>query len=114
MFHENMNYAVKDSLYATLGESENRPEFTQTNECCIYVNYALIAIDKNEDIDFMQQRQKNCLKRSICKSIKRNYNWSIEELGEKVLSILYVDLILNVWKLHIETVKYGFSKTYKL
>ncbi|OKP83019.1 hypothetical protein [Paenibacillus sp. P32E] len=87
MFHEDMNYPVKDSLYAILGESEHRPEFTQANECCIYVNYALIMIDKNENIDFMQQRLNELLEEEHMQIYKEELQDDFDEFNADVLNL---------------------------
>lgn len=55
-FHNKLGYPVDQTLYATLGESEYSEEYTQTDECCIYLNYALLLLEKGENIDFMRER----------------------------------------------------------
>jgi hypothetical protein len=87
MFHEEMNYPVKDSLYATLGESEHHPEFTQTSECCIYVNYALIMIEKNENIDFMQHRLHELLEETHMYIYQEELQDEFEEFEADVLKL---------------------------
>ena len=55
-FHNNIGYPLNQTLYATLGETEYSKEYTQTDECCIYLNFALILLKRNESIDFMRER----------------------------------------------------------
>ncbi|TVX94885.1 hypothetical protein [Cohnella terricola] len=86
-FHEDMKNPIKESLYATLGESEHHLEFTQTNECCIYVNYALIMIDMNEDIDFMRQRLKELLEEEHMQIYKEELQDDFDEFNADILKL---------------------------
>lgn len=55
-FHDNLAYSVEQTLYATIGEAEYAKDYTQTDECCIYLNFALILLKQNENISFMKIR----------------------------------------------------------
>jgi hypothetical protein len=55
-FHNSMGYPLDKTLYATLGESEHAKNYTQTDECCIYLNFALTVLNINENIEFMRKR----------------------------------------------------------
>ena len=54
--YEKFAYSAKDTLYSTIGEYDYSSDYTQIDECCIYVNFALMFIEKNESIDFMKVR----------------------------------------------------------
>ena len=53
---ENFAYSAKDTLYATIGDYDYSSDYTQIDECCIYVNFALMLLEKNESINFMKVR----------------------------------------------------------
>ena len=54
--YEKFAYSSKDTLYATIGEYDYSNDYTQIDECCIYVNFALMFLEKNESINFMKVR----------------------------------------------------------
>lgn len=54
--YQNAGYSAKDTFYATLDGYECCDTFTQTEECCIYVHFAFVLLDHEEEIDFMKQR----------------------------------------------------------
>ncbi len=54
--YQNAGYSARDTFYATLDDYQCWETSTQTEECCIYVNFAFVLLDNNEDIDFMKQR----------------------------------------------------------
>jgi len=60
-FHDGIGYPLDQTLYATLGEAEYSKDYTQTDECCIYLNFALILIEKDEDIEFMEERLRELI-----------------------------------------------------
>lgn len=60
-FHNNIGYSITQTLYATLGEAEYSKEYSQTDECCIYLNFALLLLKRNESIDFMKDRLLNLI-----------------------------------------------------
>lgn len=53
---ENANYLAKDSFYAALNDYQCQGNSSQIEECCIYVNFALVLIKHGENIDFMKKR----------------------------------------------------------
>lgn len=55
-FHESLGYPINQAFYATLGESEYSKDYTQTDECCIYLNFALMLLERKENIEFMKNR----------------------------------------------------------
>ena len=52
--HENSGYPIQDTLFATIGDYDFSDEYGQTDECCIYINFAIILINKNKNFDFMK------------------------------------------------------------
>lgn len=52
-FHGNMGYSLKETLYATIGEAEYSPLYSQTDKICIYIAFALTLINQREDISFL-------------------------------------------------------------
>lgn len=88
--YENSNYPAKDSFYATLEDYQCHGS-SQTEECCIYVNFALILIQHREKIDFIKKRLYELLD-------KKNYNLYELELKDE-----FVNLIndINTLKKHL-------------
>ncbi len=54
--HDEFKYTPKNTLYATIGDYNFCEEYTLTDECCIYINFALIFIKKGENIEFMKEQ----------------------------------------------------------
>ena len=55
-FHIKMGYPLPESLYATIGEAAYSPLYTQTDEICIYIAFALMLSSQSESISFMLPR----------------------------------------------------------
>ncbi|WP_097007036.1 hypothetical protein [Lacrimispora amygdalina] len=54
--YKRANYTAKDAFYATLEDYITHDSSTETEECCIYVNFALILINAEEKIEFLKYR----------------------------------------------------------
>ncbi|PFD95710.1 hypothetical protein COE15_23640 [Bacillus cereus] len=59
--HIGAKYEIRDTFYALLHDHESSDEYTETEECCIYVNFALLLIEKNTSIDFIKTRLNELL-----------------------------------------------------
>ncbi|MED4654609.1 hypothetical protein [Bacillus pseudomycoides] len=59
--HIRAEYEIKDTFYALLNDYEHSEEYTKTEECCIYVSFALLLIEKNKNIDFIKTRLNELL-----------------------------------------------------
>ena len=55
-FYINMGYPLEKSLYAIIGEAEYSSLYSQTDEICIYIPFALMLISQEKDISFMRPR----------------------------------------------------------
>ncbi len=62
--YQNANYPARDAFYATLNDYQIYNSSTQTEECCIYVSFALILLQNKENIDFMKKRLSELMKKS--------------------------------------------------
>lgn len=69
-FHCNLGYSLEHSLYATVGEAEYSREYTQTDECCIYLNFALLLLERKESIEFMKVKLKELTTQDKMKQYK--------------------------------------------
>lgn len=54
--YKRANYTAKDTFYVILEDYIAHDSSTETEECCIYVNLALILIKVGEKIDFLKNR----------------------------------------------------------
>ena len=52
-FHIKMGYSLKETLFATIGEAEYSPLYSQTDEICIYISFAFVLISRGESISFL-------------------------------------------------------------
>lgn len=55
-FYIHMGYPLEKSLYAIIGEAEYSPLYSQTDEICIYILFALMLISQGQDISFMRSK----------------------------------------------------------
>ena len=55
-FLNRLGYSITDTFYATMGESENRDDFTLAEECCMYICLTLLLKENNEKLDFFRKR----------------------------------------------------------
>lgn len=85
-FHNNIGYPLNQTLYATIGEAEYSKSYTQTDECCIYVNFALVLLKQNKDIEFMKARLQELVNED-------NMEYYLNELQEEFVDFKN-DLIL--------------------
>ncbi|MDM5153733.1 hypothetical protein QUF88_07810 [Bacillus sp. DX1.1] len=59
--HIRAKYEIRDTFYALLNDYELSEEYTETEEYCIYVSFALLLIEKNKNTDFMKTRLNELL-----------------------------------------------------
>lgn len=55
-FHIKMGYSLAESFFATIGDAEYSPLYSQTDEICIYISFALLLIRQGKNIAFLQSR----------------------------------------------------------
>lgn len=83
--YKRANYTAKDTFYATLEDYLTHDSSTETEECCIYVNLALILVNVGESIDFLKRRLFELIQ-------DENINLYKEELDNE-FNDFYQDLI---------------------
>lgn len=87
-FYNNIGYPVNQTLYATIGEAEYSKSYTQTDECCIYVNFALVLLKQNKDIEFMKARLQELINED-------NMEYYMKELQEEFVDFKNDLMLLN-------------------
>ena len=62
-FHLRMgdDYSIEQTLHVAVGEARYDENFSQTIECCIYLTYAILLLEKGHDIGFMTERLSSLL-----------------------------------------------------
>lgn len=55
-FHLKMGYSLPETLYATIGEAAYSSLYTETDEICIYIAFALMLGNQGENISFLLPR----------------------------------------------------------
>ena len=63
LYHRS-NYTGKDTFYVILDDHQRHNLGDQSEECCIYVNCALILLQNKQDIGFMKNRLSDLIQES--------------------------------------------------
>lgn len=83
--HLKFHYELQDTLYATIGEYDFYKEFSKIDKICIYINFAIIFYQNQENFDFIKNELIDIVK-------EENFDFYKENLKEEFKQF-YDDLI---------------------
>jgi hypothetical protein len=90
--HIRGDYNEYNTFFASLNDYDQAEDFSLTEECCLYINFAILFIRNNANFDFMKERLTELIKEENLIIYKGELNEeyiSFEKDLNELKSILY-------------------------
>lgn len=90
-FHIKMGYSIEETLFATVGEAAYSPLYSQTDEICIYVVFALLLISQEKDISFMRPKLDELANEKYMPQYERDLGTDFPQLLKDWIRLISVE-----------------------